>query len=432
MSGQIITLVNPPSVPGTTANREGASGLGAVMPGEGAFAYPPQTIAAMVTILRAEDFEVHVVDAVAGRLDVKRACAQTVACNPAAVAVFTTYATRQADAAFLMALREVCSMPLVAFGPATRFLVGQLATDVVLCGEPELAIAPLCRALLGANPPRGTIWPHNLGVCGYDNGGLIEDLGALPQPSWDCVPWRDYGFLTITGSRGCPDPCTYCPYSVAGGHRIRVRLPEDIAEEMAWVERDFAPPRLVFRDPVFAHSRERVVSLCQEITRRRIRIPWECESRPEHFDAELVRLMAQSGCHCLKVGLESADPQVLVNVRRVNTVDEALHYLAHVRELVRVCAEVGILCRVFVMPGLPGSNVASAEGTAAFLRDLTPPAVNVRVFDAYPGTALEGATRAQSWAEQAAILGAAAKEAEEVARQRRPGWQGRLRRVLRR
>ncbi|MBC7262832.1 MAG: radical SAM protein [Chloroflexi bacterium] len=432
MSGRIITLVNPPSAPGTTANREGAAGLGTVVPGEGAFAYPPQTIATMVTMLKAEGFEVRVVDAVAGGLDIKRACAQSVVCDPAVVGVFTSYATRQIDAAFLVALREMCSVPLVAFGPATRFLVEQLVADAVLCGEPELAIAPLCRVLLGGNPPRGTIWPHNLGLCGYDNGGLIEDLGALPRPSWDCVPWRDYGFLTITGSRGCPDPCAYCPYSVAGGHCIRVRLPEDIAEEMAWIERDFAPPRMVFRDPVFAHSRERVVSLCQEIRRRGIRIPWECESRPEHFDAELVRLMAQSGCHCLKIGLESADPQVLVNVRRVNTVDEGNRYLAQVRQLVKVCAEIGVLCRVFVMPGLPGSNVASAEKTAAFLRDVAPPAIHVRVFDVYPGTALEGAARAQSWAEQATILGAAAMEAEKVARQGKPSWQGRLRRVLRR
>lgn len=431
MRRRVVVLVNPPSAPGTTANREGAAGLGAVAPGEGAFAYPPQIIATLATGLQAEGFEVRIVDAVAGRFDIREACAQAVACDPALVGVFTTYATRQTDTAFLAALREGCSVPLVAFGPATRFLVGQLAADVLLCGEPELSFVPLCQALLGADPPRGVIWPRDLGVCGYDSEGLIENLAALPRPSWECVPWRDYGFLTVTGSRGCPDACAYCPYSVAGGSHVRARLPEDIAEEMAWVERDFAPPRLIFRDPVFAHSRERVVSLCQEITRRRIRIPWECESRPEHFDTELIPVMAKAGCRCLKIGLESADPQVLVSVRRVNTVDEGMHYLARVRELVRVCAEAGILCRVFVMAGLPGSDLASAEKTAVFLRDVTPTAVNVRVFDAYPGTALEGAARARSWAEQAEILNTGKVEAEKKAEQTRRGWRGRLRRVLR-
>ena len=52
-----ILLVNPPSRPGATINREGAAGLGNEYQTEGAFLYPPQTLAAVAGVLREAGHE---------------------------------------------------------------------------------------------------------------------------------------------------------------------------------------------------------------------------------------------------------------------------------------------------------------------------------------------------------------------------------------
>ena len=73
----------------------------------------------------------------------------------------------------------------------------------------------------------------------------------------------------------------------------------------------------MFRDPVFAHDRSRVLALCSELRHLGHATPWECEGRPEHFDNRLLRLLRDVGCDTIKIGLESADPEVLVAIGHV-------------------------------------------------------------------------------------------------------------------
>ena len=68
------------------------------------------------------------------------------------------------------------------------------------------------------------------------------------------------------------------------------------------------------RDPVFARDRARVVAICEGLLAHGIQIKFNCESRPEHFDDELLRLLKAAGCWRVKIGLESGDPALLVGI----------------------------------------------------------------------------------------------------------------------
>ena len=84
----------------------------------------------------------------------------------------------------------------------------------------------------------------------------------------------------------------------------------------------------MFRDPVFAHERNRVLALCSELRHLRYAVPWECESRPEHFDNRLLRALRSAGCDTIKIGVESADPEVLISIGRVRDERSANAYLS--------------------------------------------------------------------------------------------------------
>jgi radical SAM superfamily enzyme YgiQ (UPF0313 family) len=388
-----VNLVNPPSAPGTLANREGAAGMGVVYPSPEAFCYPPHTLATVAASLREAGYQVRAFDGVMGGLSTpaQNARWRTELADADFIAVFVSYASLDTDLAFIQGLRPQTAATLVAFGPAMRFVGEQVLSrapvDAVLTGDAEGFCAAALRYLeeqTGARQPQA-LTPQKLQSSCCDAEGLVCDLGALPFPAWELLPYERYKLLSVFTSRGCPDRCAYCPYAAAQGHHLRTRSVENVLAELSWLSERFRPGRLVFRDPVFAHDRERVVAICEGILRRGLRLPWECESRPEHFDADLLRLMQRAGCQWVKIGLETTDSQVLQQLRRVGSAEEAAVYLQHVAEVVRACTDLELQCRAFVMAGLPGQDLQMAQHTREFLEQLRPTALNVKAFERYPG-----------------------------------------------
>jgi len=195
---------------------------------------------------------------------------------------------------------------------------------------------------------------------------------------------------------------------------------------MGWLAAQFHPPRLIFRDPVFARDREQVVALCRALREARFAVPWECESRPEHFDAPLLRSMKEAGCRVIKLGLETADAELLVALRRVPDELAARRYLAHTRDIVRVARRAGLTVRLFVMAGLPGQTEAAVRQTAQFVQKVKPNALHVMTFSAYAGLSFgeEGAAASVEGPAHREMLDAVAQELERErpARRRWAFW----------
>jgi len=388
--------------------------LGVVYPHPDAFLYPPHTLAAVAANLRAAGHPVQAFDALVEELVPELARAD-------AIGVFISYASLDADLAFIAALRNQTSARLIAFGPAMRFVgeevLERAPVDAVLVGEAEGFFAVALRylnAVAGSSVPQ-LLTPQIVQASGYDSQSLMQDLDALPFPAWDLLPYEKYKLLTVLSSRGCPDQCAYCPYAAAQGHRFRTRSIENVLAELAWLEERFRPARLVFRDPVFAHNRERVVEICEGMLHHELHLRWECESRPEHFDADLLQLMQRAGCQWVKIGLETTDEALLQKLRRVTSAEEAVEYLQHVVDVVRICGEIGLNCRLFVMAGLPGQDVAMAHSTRRFVEELRPTALNVKLCERYPGLDLGTQGEGDRAAQMEVLL-----QAQMVLRSRQP------------
>jgi len=437
-----VVLVNPPGLPGTTANREGAAGLGQVEPVAAGFTYPPQTLAAVAAGLRQVGWPVAALDAVGEGLDLAATLGRLQASGADAVGVQVSWATAPADVAFLRAWRAAApDIPVVLFGPAVRYLgaelLPELGSGAALAGEPEGAFPVACQAALGSPGRAQLLTPAGLGAANYDEQGFLVDLDALPSPAWDLLPRERYRFLTLMGSRGCGDQCAYCPYVAAQGMRFRGRSPEGIVNELAWLGERFRPPRIVFRDPVFAWDPARVYAICEGILRRGLRASWECESRPEHFDPEMLALMKRAGCEGIKIGVETIAEPLLHRVRRLDQEQEAEDYRAHVAELVRASKELGLRCRLFVMLGLPGESEADLQATADWAESLAPSALNIKPLEKYPGIRMspEEQDQAQPPSERWLSAFEEIKRRCEAPGAAKPGWgqraQGWLRRRLR-
>jgi radical SAM superfamily enzyme YgiQ (UPF0313 family) len=397
-----ILLVNPPSPLGFGANREGAGGLGAWSDGEHGFLYPPQTLAYCAAVMRAGGWRVTALDAAGERISAGDALRRLAVASADVIAVLVAHTSLDNDVAFLNELRAARDVRvprprtrLLAIGAvmdhAAPILLERTDVDHVIAGEPEGMLAPACRGIVGESAARSLrrlVTPADLSSAGVNADGRVADLDALPPPAWDLTPWRSYGFLTISTSRGCDDACAFCPYVVGQGRHARARAAAGVVEEMAWLAAAFQPRRVIVRDPVFAHSRERVERICHGMIERKVRLAWECESRPEHFDRELLRLLRQAGCTTIKLGVETTSEAVLRRLRRLPADGSAAAYIQHTADVAAACRALGIACRLFVMTGLPGQTDADVEETIAFIRSARPSGVHVKAFHRYPGLPL--------------------------------------------
>ncbi len=389
-----IFLLNPPSLPGSVANREGSAGMGVLGDTANAFVYPPHLLAAAGAVLRAAGWRAAGLDAVALGLDADATLERLPRCDVLVLPV--SYGTQAADRAFLNRLRERKPLARVlAIGPALSYAqVDHVFSDLVdalLMGEPELALpAAAARLLAGDLAPGCTVNPYTLAPEHYTPDGLLATLDAVPMPAWDLFhgPGQADPFLSVLSSRGCPAGCGFGPYVAAQGSVMRCQSPARTAEELIHTVQRYQVAHIMLRDPVFALDRARVLAICSELRRQQNTATWECESRPEHLDGRLLRAMHGAGCTTVKLGLESADPDVLAAVGRVPDEAAAQAYLASVAAVVQECQQLGMVCRVFVMAGLPYQTRESVERTARFLRDLRPIRLHVKVFHWYPGIAL--------------------------------------------
>ncbi len=381
-----ITLVNPPSLPDALANREGTASFGALSTG---FLYPPHTLAVILAALRAAQREATLIDAVGENLSVADVIARIRHARPDALGVYASWGTLEADKAALAGLSAAFpKTPVIALGTGARYNAADLlaaGASHVLLGDPELAFVTL---MTGALPEPGVVKVNELLPEDHNYAGLLKYPQKLPRPAWDATPWQKYGFLTIFGSRGCDEHCAYCAYVRVQGRSKRPRPARDMVDEMLWLERTFGPKRIMARDPVFASDRTWAIDVARGLIADGFRTPWECESRPEHFDPALLKKLAQAGCTTIKIGVESGDAEELVRIGRVTDVAHARTYLAYIREVVAAAKKHGVNVRAYVMVGLPGQTMAEIQSTAAYIRALRPTFFHPRPYIAYPRVAL--------------------------------------------
>lgn len=370
MSGAPVLLVNPPSPPGATVNREGFGGLGVVLPGRRfglwprGFVYPAHFLAEAAGMLEslgrpycAGDCVLAPVRgpaAVFGRLP------ETSAGNP--VLVRAAAAALEHDLAWTARHFARGEAPVLLAGTAFERLGGQVAAALpraVASGAPTGFEA--ARRLLGLDPDPG---PPD----------------AWPFASWDRLPLGKGRRLPLFHGRGCVHACTWCPYVIATGRLHLVRSAERTAEEFAWQARRHRPRRFVFRDPVFGLDRPSSLDLLGRLAGlpAKHRAPFEIETRPETLDPPMSEALARAGCVEIKLGVETLEPAALVATRRIAEAGEAEEYRRRVTAVLRDAAERRFAVRLYLLRGLPGSTPAGDLASEAAFHGH--PAVTVRPF----------------------------------------------------
>ncbi len=202
--------------------------------------------------------------------------------------------------------------------------------DFVVRGEGEQTILELCSWLENGNDAtsisRISGLSYRIGNRVYHNEKRphLRDQDSLPTPELSLIKgWKDPVIFPVLASRGCPFDCTFCSVTKMFGHRYRTRSPEKVLEDIKYYHQLYPRAWMFFYDDNFSADKKRTKRLLELMLENDIHISWTAQSRLDVAkDRDLLELMQKSGCKVLYIGLESVNPQTLLEYNKRQTVEE--------------------------------------------------------------------------------------------------------------
>lgn len=292
--------------------------------------------------------------------------------------VLSSLVDHRREAAFGRAMRErgvrVGFIGLTASNLPHLF---EPAADFIVQGEPEHALR---RVMEGEQ------------LTGIVDSPALDDLDALPFPAWALlqrakgrlpIPFTGRpirGSLPVLASRSCPEFCTYCPHRIQA--KYRARSVNNILDELSYIADTVGHVHIVFRDPLFTEQRDRVLALCEGIQARGLRHTFECETRLDRLDADLLTTMYRAGLRAMSFGVEAVSPDTLKKVGR-RPIPER-----HQRDVLAHCRALGIVTAAFYVLGFTEDTWESIRATIDYSLELGSTVAQFKVLTPYPGTPL--------------------------------------------
>jgi radical SAM superfamily enzyme YgiQ (UPF0313 family) len=361
---------------------------------------PPLGLGYLASFLKANGVEVVLIDALRDALPLPALVERIVAQAPDAVGIscLTAYFSECAELSRLLKERGVTT---IIGGVHPTFLPFQTlrdsAADFVICGEGENALLQLVKsgfrsAGIAGVYRRGELEAEPESIV---RGTPVAELDALPFPDWEQMapasyPKAPHGAIVerfpigvVTTTRGCPYPCTFCASPGFYDRRIRFRSPENVVDEIEYLVKRFGVREIHFEDDNLTIRREHVAAICRLIIERGLKISWACPNgiRADKVDEPLIRLMKESGCYFFAFGIESANRQILDNIKKQESIET-------IRQAIEIADRVGISCQGFFIFGLPGETPETIEETIDFAVSSKLARAQFVILDVLPGAEL--------------------------------------------
>jgi anaerobic magnesium-protoporphyrin IX monomethyl ester cyclase len=213
---------------------------------------------------------------------------------------------------------------------------------------------------------------------------FIQDLDSLPFPAHHLLPLENLKhngkiLFPLVSSRGCVYWCDFCSTVRMFGRGYRMRSPKNVVDEMQFVHDKYGVDQVTFYDDAFSVDRNRVLKICEELHARNLKLIWDCGTRVDMVDRELMKTMREAGCIAVWLGVESGS-EVMLGAMNKNI------KLEQTRKAYKTAQEVGLMTIANVVLGFPGETEQTAKETIRFVKQLNPDDVGFYVATPYPGT----------------------------------------------
>jgi radical SAM superfamily enzyme YgiQ (UPF0313 family) len=322
--------------------------------------------------------------------------------RPDAIGIYTNLMTKLNVlrlVQFIKATPELSHTKVILGGPEVRnhaqpFL--EHGADFIVIGEGEQTMQELVEYLDGKSERS---LDQIQGIAYLDSQkafkqtaerAKLKDLDQLPIPNRKGINLQLYfdawkgkhgsSAISINTMRGCPYSCKWCSKAVYG-QSYRRRSPEHVVNEIEDIQRNYQVDTIWFVDDVFTVSHQWLKRFDEVLRERNVKISYECISRSDRMDENVIALLKSSGCFRVWIGAESGSQKIIDKMdRRVDVIQ--------VREMIRQTRKAGIQAGTFIMVGYPDETEADIIETSRHLKESNPDYFTITVTYPITGTGL--------------------------------------------
>lgn len=332
--------------------------------------YAPLGILYLCSHLQAKGFDVEVFDTTFSTREALIARLQTG--TPSVLGLYANLMTRS-NVVELLAIAREAGWKTIVGGPepgayAQEYL--EAGAQFVVLGEGEQTLEELLTALQsGANVNfadiAGIAYLEDGRLCQNASRSQIVSLDDQPWPARRAIDihryiktWRDAhgkGSVNFITARGCAYRCRWCSHQVYGQTHRR-RNPLMVVDEVEWLLQEYSPDMVWVSDDVFTIHHAWLRQYAAEMRRRGLHIPFECISRADRLNEEMMDILAELGCFRVWIGSESGSQRIL------DSMDRGVK-LEQVQNAVELSRSRGIQSGMFLMWGYDGEEIEDIEAT---------------------------------------------------------------------
>ena len=280
-------------------------------------------------------------------------------------------------------------IPVVMGGPHPTFLPDEALeyADFVIRGEGEHSLVELVEYLGKGTPAltgiKGLSYRDKDGrIINNPTSEFIEDLDSLPEPDFSLVHhWNPSNAYPVSTSRGCAHNCKFCSVIRMFGRRYRFKSVETTLKELKYVATVSKATKFIVDDD-FAANKARTKEILKGMIAERIKTLWSAQVRTDVArDPELLRLMADSGCHTLGIGFESINPRTLEEYNKKQNREDII-------SCIRAVKDHGIHIHGMFVLGADTDDVETICRTADFAKSSGIDTIQFLILTPLPGTLL--------------------------------------------
>jgi radical SAM superfamily enzyme YgiQ (UPF0313 family) len=265
--------------------------------------------------------------------------------------------------------------------------------DIIGTNEGELTLQEVIpwlqqKGLKDLKQVRGIVFMRDGRVHRTPPRPAITDLDSLPWPDRDVLDMEEYfrawksrhgeSSVSLITARGCPFHCAWCSSEVFG-HSHRQRSVKDVVDEMVMLRERYRPDIMWISDDVLTINKRWTHEFVREVKARNAQHPYECLSRADLVDHDILQGLRETGCFRIWYGAESGSQRVLDSMRKGTTVKQ-------VREAARLTQDAGMQAGFFILLGYPDETTADIRATIDFLKQTRPDVVGTSIAFPIKGT----------------------------------------------
>ena len=180
---------------------------------------------------------------------------------------------------------------------------------------------------------------------------------------------------TMLTATGCPERCTFCEDAQTA---VRWSSIDNIREELNDIVNLGYGGVYIF-DDLFAIAFKMIRPICDEIQKKGL--IYRCNGQARYFNEEFAKFLSDPGCREIAFGAESGSQMILDNIDKRTTVEQNYKF-------VELCKKYNIICKTFLMIGLPGETYETIALTEKFIKEAQPDDFQLSIYYPYKGTTI--------------------------------------------